>query len=375
MKTMTKIAYLITYIVHNGPSRVVMDLIHELDRSQYEPVLVTLISEKNDKAIIERIKADAEVIELDMHNNLDCLWRGHSLFAGELKKRGVDIVHSHGLIPDMITAFYGKKYARLATIHNNPWEDYPADYGWKGKVIWAPLHIQIFKQMDHCVCCSSSLWETLKAALPKSSYVRNGVSNRQAEPQTDDLNLIGEITAQIPEGAFIFLFAGRMIDRKNPVRLAREFSAGHSEDEYLIMAGDGPLLKDCRAVADDHVIFPGFIRDIRTLYSLADVYVSASASEGLSISVNEATEAGDGLLLSDIPSHREVFGINENCYLGELFREQDFKSQLARLRANRGLLDRDKIRNMQQQYLSAAAMARGYERVYGKLTEQICLYL
>lgn len=367
---MIKIAYLITYIVNNGPSRVVINLINGLDRSSFTPLLITLVSDKNDAGIIEQIRRQTKVIEMDMADNKDCLLRGRSVFEGALEQEGVSIVHSHGLIPDMVAVLYGKRFLRVSTLHNNLWEDYAAEYGRIGRYFWAPLHVRVLKKMDRCVCCSSSVFDAVRASLPKCSYVRNGISTQQEDPNTDEheKELIERTVSQIPDKAFVFLFAGRMIDRKKPEWLVREFTASHAEDEYLIMAGDGPLLETCRAQSDEHVIFPGFVKNIRSLYKIADVYVSASSSEGLSISVIEAMEQGNALLLSDIPSHRELVGISDDCYPGELFREQDFKKHLEKLRENRALLDRSKIRDIQIRYLSGAAMARGYEAVYDQLS-------
>lgn len=369
-KRMMKVAIIITYIVNNGPSRVVMNLINSLDRLLYTPVLVTLISNRNDGKIIDQIKKQIDVIELDMNNHKDCLIRSKPLFKNVLKKAGVSIIHSHGLIPDIVTALYGSDFGRVSTIHNNLWEDYTTEYGWKGKHIWAPLHLYILKKMDHCVCCSSSVYDALNTSIPRCSYVRNGISSQHANIEIDEKeNLqIQKLVSHIPGNAFVFLFAGRMIDRKKPEWLVREFVSSHTDEEYLIMAGDGPQLEACKGIGDGHVIFTGFIKNIQRLYEITNVYVSASVSEGLSISVIEAMEQGNALLLSDIPSHREILGISDDCYLGELFRETDFKTHLDTLRMNKDLLDRHKIRSIQVKHLSSMAMAKGYEDIYSKLS-------
>ena len=328
-------------------------------------------SYKNDAEIIEHIREHTEVFELDMQDHKDCLIRGRSVFEGELKQSGINIVHSHGLIPDMISVLYGKRFLQVSTIHSNFREDYAAEFGWTGKLIWAPLHLHFLRKIDHCVCCSSSVCDALKHSISHCSYVRNGISPQKSNLNVDEQEkaVIDRIVSRIPNNAYVFLFAGRMIDIKNPEWLVREFVSNRADDEYLIMAGEGPLFEVSSKEGDDHVIFPGFIKNIRYLYELADVYVSASSSEGLSISAIEAMEQGLGLFLSDIPSHRELIEISKDCYLGELFRKQDFKMQLEQLRNNKGLLDRKEIRSIQIQYLSSTAMANGYEEIYNKLSD------
>lgn len=366
---MLKVAYVINYVINNGPSRVVLNLINSLDRSRFVPVLVTLISEKNDAAIIDTIREHTEVIELGFHDHKDCLIRGRSVFGKELKQSGISVVHSHGLIPDMITVLYGKGFRRVSTIHSNLWEDYESEFGRIGKLLWAPLHLRFLRKMDLCVCCSSSVCDALRAWLPKCTFVRNGISPHQEKTIVNEheKGLIEKAVSDIPDTAFVFLFAGRMIERKNPDWLVREFVSSREEDEYLIMAGEGPLMEACMSAGDDHVRFPGFINNIQQLFEISDAYISASASEGLSIAVIEAMEQGLALFLSVIPSHKEIFEISDDCYLGELFREQDFKMSLERFRRNRSLLDKQSIRNIQIQHLSSAAMAEGYEKIYSKL--------
>ena len=75
--------------------------------------------------------------------------------------------------------------------------------------------------------------------------------------------------------------------------------------------------------------------------NISDVYVSASKSEGFSISVLEALSCGLGLFLSDIPSHREVVEMGQDVYLGEIFSSGDFEIKLNALRERKDKQCRD----------------------------------
>ena len=96
--------------------------------------------------------------------------------------------------------------------------------------------------------------------------------------------------------------------------------------------------------------------------NISDVYVSASKSEGFSISVLEALSCGLGLFLSDIPSHREVVEMGQDVYLGETFSQQDFSNKLSKLRSKS--LYRNKIVQFQAGSLSARTMTQQYVRLY-----------
>jgi L-malate glycosyltransferase len=96
--------------------------------------------------------------------------------------------------------------------------------------------------------------------------------------------------------------------------IARAFvlAAGQLPGLRLVMLGNGsqaPLIQRIIAEAglSERVHFPGLVRyaDLPRFYRCADLYVSASHSDGTSISLLEAMACGIPSLLSDIPGNRE----------------------------------------------------------------------
>ena len=144
--------------------------------------------------------------------------------------------------------------------------------------------------------------------------------------------LITRAEVNVPEDARVFLYAGVLNSRKNIVWLIENFVQCHENDEYLLVLGSGEKEAECKAKADDHIRMLGFQTDPIAYMNISDVYVSASKSEGFSISVLEALSCGLGLLLSDIPSHREVVEMGQDVYLGEVFSLDNFKFKLDALR-------------------------------------------
>lgn len=63
------------------------------------------------------------------------------------------------------------------------------------------------------------------------------------------------------------------------------------------------------------VVFHGFVDNVVPWLQASDLFVSASASEGMPLAVLEALSCGLPALLSDIPPHREIRDILEeqNC--------------------------------------------------------------
>lgn len=96
------------------------------------------------------------------------------------------------------------------------------------------------------------------------------------------------------------------------VRAARGLSAENDPELHLIMLGNGSQgarLKQTFMQADlmERVHFPGQVgfADLPRYYRSSDLYVSASHSDGSSISLLEALACGLPALVSDIPGNRE----------------------------------------------------------------------
>lgn len=84
------------------------------------------------------------------------------------------------------------------------------------------------------------------------------------------------------------------------------------EAVQLVMLGNGSLAGNLRQVfnragVSEQVFFPGQVNqnDLPRYYNMADLYVSASRTDGTSISLLEALACGTPALLSDIPGNRE----------------------------------------------------------------------
>ncbi len=129
----------------------------------------------------------------------------------------------------------------------------------------------------------------------------------------------------LPENAFVLLFAGEFSRRKNQALLIRTLTR-LPEDAALLLPGDGALREECRALASTlglarRVFFPGQLEDIRPALAAADVFVSASRSEGLPFAVMEAMACGLPCVLSDVKGHRDLLegtGAGKLCPFGDI---------------------------------------------------------
>ena len=336
---MLKVGFVTNYIVRNGPGNVILNLISNLDDARYEISLITLF-EGNDTYVVKNLRnKGVRVYECVTLNRTMCILSRAAEFIG-------DILSSRLNLP----------VKRITTIHNNMYEDYLDTYGYAKSRIFIALHMAALKKLDECVCCSKSVYDVMKQHLPNVSFIRNGIEPTHAH------SVVTRAEVNVPEDARVFLYAGVLNSRKNIVWLIENFVQCHENDEYLLVLGSGEKEAECKAKADDHIRMLGFQTDPIAYMNISDVYVSASKSEGFSISVLEALSCGLGLLLSDIPSHREVVEMGQDVYLGEVFSLDNFKFKLDALRKKK--IDKAEISAFQENELSAKEMTKQYENFY-----------
>lgn len=353
---MIKLAFVINYIVKNGPSSVVINIINNIDRNKFKITLITLFTGNDDKVVNALREQGVSVHECSSLRRIDCILGFDKEFQEIIVNERFDVIHTHGLIPDILASRIKCPVKKIATLHNNMFEDYLDTYGFIKSRIFVYLHLKALKRLDKCICCSKSVYIVMKKYLKNVTYIRNGIEAKKA------ISLIDRKDIAIPNDARIFLYVGVLNTRKKIKWLIKNFVKYHDSKEYLIVLGKGEKESACKKLADDHVKMLGFQSDPIAYMNISDIYVSASKSEGFSISVLEALSCGLGLLLSDIPSHREVIEMGQDVYLGETFSTSNFKDKLNVLRKKE--IDKRKNLKFQSKELSAKVMAKKYMECY-----------
>lgn len=110
----------------------------------------------------------------------------------------------------------------------------------------------------------------------------------------------------LPSGPVVFLFAGRFIDRKEPLAFVHAIAdaARTAPGVCGLMVGDGPLRADAEALAAQlhaPVRFSGFLNqtEMAAAYAASDVLVVPSRWETWGLVVNEAMACGVPAIVTD----------------------------------------------------------------------------
>ena len=166
-----------------------------------------------------------------------------------------------------------------------------------------------------------------------------------------------------------FIFVGRFSQEKNPDILIDCFNNLQRENVKLIMLGQGPMWENLKEKAGDKIVMPGFTTRVYDYLKASDYYISASDVEGLANTILESMSVGLPMLLSDIPSHREVLANLTNNKVGYVMNasKSDMKEKVNLILE----LDSKEIRQyLQQVYCSkytAEVMSKSYQEAYLKI--------
>jgi len=139
-----------------------------------------------------------------------------------------------------------------------------------------------------------------------NDYFRSQVQLRSKEAE----RLRKEL--DIPKGAVVILFAGKLTERKRAImlfeaynRLFRENGDRLASEKYLVYVGDGEdrnrLEEKVSEAGLDTVRLVGFVnqKELPLYYALGDIFVLPSDREPWGLAVNEAMAAGMPVVVSD----------------------------------------------------------------------------
>lgn len=130
----------------------------------------------------------------------------------------------------------------------------------------------------------------------------------------------------IPENAFLFVYAAEFSDRKNQSTLIKAMQYT-DKNIYLVLPGKGDKIGDCKDLATNlnlrnRIKFPGQTEDMFSLYRACDAAVSSSRSEGLPFNIMEAFRFKLPVVASRVKGNTDLV---EDGVTGLLCKYNDYK--------------------------------------------------
>lgn len=317
MKDKLKIVFVVTNCKRTGPIHQTWNIIRYMDRSKFEPFLITMFEEDKNNTMIDSYRKLGIEIDCAGLSKVQSILYGKKRIYKLLNRIKPDIIQGVGMPPYRMTLAYNSA-VHFLTLRNYCYEDYPDQYG---KFIGKPLAFfdmqkikKEIKRGEAFITCSSSLAKIYNDKENiKLNYIRNGVDISKFSKYSKESNMNAKKKLNIPLDKIIFVYSGRMIDRKNQREAIEGFLKSKvSKRAILLLLGDGenlkPLSEEYKSC--NNIIFKGSISNMEEYLHASDYYISSSKSEGLPNGVLEAMAIGLPVILSDIPQHLEFFEIN-----------------------------------------------------------------
>ena len=172
---MIKIIYTINFLTNGGPTRVLENLIKNLDKNYYEIIVITLINE-NEMEVVEKIRSQGvRIVELNYKKKLIDILADRNQIIGQINGYHPDVIHTHGIVSTMIVSSKKLKCRKISTIHNSIFEDYKYTYGRYKGILFAYIHIALLKRFYKVICCSKTSYEVIRKYLSLHSIL--GISH------------------------------------------------------------------------------------------------------------------------------------------------------------------------------------------------------
>lgn len=308
---MKKILFLVPHFENKGPVVFLLNLSKILIDGNFQVIILSFFCEREDSLLPKFFDLNIKIIQLK-RTRWECLVcvRQIRKIVGELKP---DIIHSNSNITDILLMFsYIRNVPMVTTMHNYIYDDLKMQYGNViGNFICFLSKMAIF-QLDIVVTCSVTLSDMYNKVWGKHFIaIPNGIDIsewRSSFIARDEMRK----KLGIKKDSHVFLITGLLIKRKNPVMVIEAFKKIATDNDYLIVLGDGEMKTECQAqaIGFDNILFMGKVKNVVDFLYASDIFISASCSEGLPYAILEAQCTGIKMVLSDIPQHREA--IHEN---------------------------------------------------------------
>lgn len=222
-----------------------------------------------------------------------------------------DVIHIH---EPLLMSRLGLEYARysdiptLLTVHQGPWfaarylPDVPSLRAVAESILWIYAS-RLLRQYTSVITPSQTISELVRRMTGvRPVTISNGIALnifRSSLPIADQDEIRTRL--QLPPKVPVILHVGRLDIEKNVERVVQAAAQVMEHSEvHLLIVGDGSqkhaLMKMCEALQiADRVYFPGYVAlqdGLPQIYSLADLFVTASEVEVQSLVLLEAIASG-----------------------------------------------------------------------------------
>ncbi|WP_445621572.1 glycosyltransferase family 4 protein [Kushneria sp. Sum13] len=287
-----KIAQIITEFKPNGPGYVVKNIVDNLPAGM-ESTIFYLRGPST-------LEAGCDIQPISFRD------------ASVLKK--FDVVHSHGIRPDLLSAYAGvcsRKTVHVSTLHNYARDELLNIYGPKVAMLATPVWMATWRRMGSLAVLTEDARGFYSSTLPaeKLHVVHNGIGELpHIKPLDDDDRVELE---KLSRQYHVLGTNAHLIKRKGIDQVIKALV--DMPDCALVVVGDGSYRQALMELSKDLGVsercwFTGYRNNIAAFLPHYDAYIMPSRSEGFGLALLEAMQVRLPCICSDINVFKEIMG-------------------------------------------------------------------
>lgn len=218
------------------------------------------------------------------------------------------------------------EFARAATVHDseNPAPAGEGPFGGPREAVrrrarW--LAFSRLRQADAIVAISEQIAAELAQEGLRSVRLPNGVDTQRFHPATPSVRARARAGWQLDDDTLCLAFIGRLAARKDLSTLLRALARWNPKQPWcLLVAGDGErrasLVSEAAGLGlASYIRFLSEVVDVARVLESTDLFIYPSLREGVPNAVLEAWAAGVPSVLSRIPGHVDLPGVERAAWL------------------------------------------------------------
>lgn len=305
---MKRIGFLVSDLSGGGAERVVLDIIFNLDRKLFLPVLILL---KKDGEYMKRLPADLKIVEISVKCSRVEIFKFSKIVRRVISQQRLNILHSHltQINTQILLADYVKKFSIpiIVTEHNNFYKKIENKSIFKKPLYKQYLKI-LYNRANLITAVSDGLKNNLRDILKmhdsKIKVIYNPVDLTKIKQKVKEQPIFIRNDALV-NGQRVIVAVGRLTKQKGFDLLIKAIYLSLSKINIkLFILGDGELKNELKDLVDDlelgdNVFFTGFVENPWAEISRADLFVLSSRWEGFGNVIIEAMASGTPVLATE----------------------------------------------------------------------------
>ena len=312
---MKVVAFLINQLRKSGPVNVLYELVANIDRTRYKPIVIKLMTDDPNKNITTKFEEiGIEVIGFKFSFwDLELRTKRVAHIIGDcLLEKKVVLLHSHGYHPLLISSYVNLDIIKLDTQHCISIDSFRAS---RGRIIGTYMHYRYVYRLKK-ISAAVSISKSVKDYYSHFNFpilihmIYNGVNMEQFVLGVHDKQYwkkkLGFANVNL-----LIVVVGHLSKLKDPLLVVKAYismvNQGYLKNSSLLFCGAGSEEKECKALAQNYsqIIFKGYVFNVADYLRAADVSICASHSEGVGHNYIEALASGALVLSSKISTFNE----------------------------------------------------------------------